>query len=70
MSDEANPEGGLIVMGNRVSLAVPGGYFHVELDADDMRRFAIALLIAADKLDGVESPPIARLLHDHPEGTA
>lgn len=69
MSDLKRLEG-LVLEGDQLTIAFGNDAAKVQLTVDQMRGLAIALALAADRLQGIESPPEARLFGDDFAGTA
>ena len=51
---------GLVLQGDQLTIAFGNYAARVQLTVDQMRGLAIALALAADKIEGVESPPEAK----------
>ncbi len=56
---------GLAMVGDTLHVGVGGGGFvMIQLTANDMRKLALQLLLAADHAEGIESPLEAQFLAD------
>ena len=51
---------GLVLEGDQLTIAFGNYAARVQLSVDQMRGLAIALALAADRLEGIESPPEAK----------
>ncbi|MBO6717900.1 MAG: hypothetical protein JJ913_08095 [Rhizobiaceae bacterium] len=61
---------GLLIHGEKVKFATGDYVYELDLSPDELRGFAVAMALLADRLEGRQSPPIARFLGDEMAGSA